>query len=126
MDKNNTRQRGYRGEDIAAQYLEEHGFRIVARNYYYDRCETDIIAEDGKYLLFAEVKTRVYGGRSPLSQRRPCLAVTEAKASNMRRSAAGFLHEHSEMTKVLFPRFEVIEVMIADGVADVRRVHMIE
>lgn len=56
MDKNNTRQRGYRGEDIAAQYLEEHGFRIVARNYYYDRCETDIIAEDGKYLLFAEVR----------------------------------------------------------------------
>ena len=126
MKENNRKATGYFGEDAASEFLCREGFRIIARNYYYDHCETDIIAEDGKYLLFAEVKTRVYRSKNGLSARRPCLAVTDAKAENMRRSAAGFLREHPDETRGLFPRFEVIEVMISDGETTIRRVHMIE
>ncbi len=126
MPKSKTKQIGNRGENLAAEHLAFQGFRIVARNYYYDHCETDIIAEDGKHLLFAEVKTRVYSGGGELSRRRPCLAVTPVKAENMRRSAAGFLREFPDVAAGLFPRFEVIEVMITGNGVEIRRVHMIE
>ncbi len=49
---------GKQGEGIAAQYLQEIGYRILERNWRYKRAEVDIIAEDGRVLVFVEVKTR--------------------------------------------------------------------
>jgi putative endonuclease len=49
---------GKRGEDLAAASLEKAGYRILERNY---RCrfgEIDIIAEEGRVLVFVEVKCR--------------------------------------------------------------------
>ncbi len=51
-------QTGKLGEDIAIDYLEKEGYRIVERNY---RCvfgEIDIVARDGKVLVFVEVRSR--------------------------------------------------------------------
>ena len=53
---------GLKGEDRAAQALEEAGMRIIARNFRSFQGEIDIIALDGETLVFAEVKTwSVYG-----------------------------------------------------------------
>lgn len=49
---------GKKGEDKAASYLLDKGYRIVARNYRYDRKEVDIIAYDGDMLVMVEVRTR--------------------------------------------------------------------
>ena len=46
------------GEDLAVQYLEGLGYTIVERNYRLRIGEIDIIARDGEYLVFVEVKTR--------------------------------------------------------------------
>jgi putative endonuclease len=46
------------GEQVAAGYLERHGFQIINRKW---RCvygEIDLIARDGATLVFAEVRTR--------------------------------------------------------------------
>ena len=51
-------QTGKLGENIAADYLEKKGYRIVQRNY---RCvfgEIDIIAIDRNVIVFIEVKSR--------------------------------------------------------------------
>lgn len=48
---------GRKGEDIAAQYLEERGYRILARNYLKAWGEIDIIGEREGILHFVEVKT---------------------------------------------------------------------
>ncbi len=49
---------GKKGEDKAASYLLDHGYRLTARNYRYDRKEIDIIAWDDEVLVIVEVRTR--------------------------------------------------------------------
>ena len=56
---------GDRGEDYTARYLEKQGFHIVERNWHSRYGEIDIIAENEKYLLFVEVKTRRAGSMVP-------------------------------------------------------------
>jgi len=62
----NRRERiGKEGERIACEYLRQHGYALIERNW---RCrfgEIDIIARDGDTLVFVEVKRRSgsgYGG----------------------------------------------------------------
>ena len=50
-------------ERVAAEYLESEGFEILEMNY---RCrigEIDIVAREGRYLVFTEVKYRTNGRR---------------------------------------------------------------
>ncbi len=56
---------GRRGEEIARQYLTDHGWKILETNWRFSRAEVDIIAKDGQTLVFVEVKTRssVYFGQ---------------------------------------------------------------
>ncbi len=49
---------GKLGEDIACDFLSKKGFEILRRNFTFRRCEIDIIARRGDWLLFIEVKTR--------------------------------------------------------------------
>ena len=54
----NTRKTGARYELLAAVHLEKCGYRIIEKNY---RCrigEIDLVACDGAYLVFVEVKYR--------------------------------------------------------------------
>jgi putative endonuclease len=49
---------GERGEDLAVRALLREGYAIVARRYRVPLGEIDIIAMDGRCLVFIEVKTR--------------------------------------------------------------------
>src|SRR3954467_10509992 len=49
---------GRRGENVAAKFLRNLGYRIIARNFRCEMGEIDIIARDGTTLVFVEVKTR--------------------------------------------------------------------
>ncbi|GAB3932751.1 YraN family protein [Larkinella terrae] len=49
---------GKRGEDEAVRYLQQKGYQILERNYRHQHAEIDLIAQKGKLLIFAEVKTR--------------------------------------------------------------------
>src|SRR4051812_21215712 len=51
---------GDRGENVAARYLRNRGFRILTRNFRCPLGEIDIVARDGQTLVFCEVKTRSY------------------------------------------------------------------
>lgn len=54
----NKREIGNKYEDMATGYLKSKGYIIVDRNYYSPRGEIDIIALDGEYTCFIEVKYR--------------------------------------------------------------------
>jgi putative endonuclease len=56
--KENRKETGRSGEDAAVQYLKKQGYSIIERNYRLRIGEIDIIARDGEYLVFIEVKTR--------------------------------------------------------------------
>lgn len=54
----NKRTEGTRFEKLARVYLEQEGFRIIGENYRCKAAEIDLIAREGKYLVFVEVKER--------------------------------------------------------------------
>lgn len=58
-----ARDLGAQGEDIAATYLESIGFKVLERNFRSRAGEIDIVARDGRTVVFVEVKTRRPGGR---------------------------------------------------------------
>ncbi len=49
---------GKTGEEIAVEYILRQGFKILYRNWRFMHKEIDIIALDGRTLVFIEVKTR--------------------------------------------------------------------
>jgi putative endonuclease len=99
---------GKQGEEIALKYLEEKGFKLVAKNYRYDRAETDLIVKDDgkKLLLFAEVKTRTSNKFAE-----PEDSISETKQYQMYKSAEGFLFEN-EQYEEYEKRFDVISIVL--------------
>ena len=58
---------GRRGEDMAAAYLEERGWTVLARNYRAGPKEIDLVAAHGGVVAFVEVKARATStGGTPL------------------------------------------------------------
>ena len=106
-------QRGALGEQAAVDYLRQHGFMIVERNYRIGRSEVDIIASRYDELHFVEVKTRKYG-----SMTAPEDALTEQKARAMRRAASAYMAQHRSMFE---PRFSLVAIeMIGERVESLR------
>ena len=97
------------GERVAADWLRAHGCRILARNFKGPRGgEVDIIARDGRLLLFVEVKTRRKDAKI-----RPLDAVDKHKQALIERGANAWLKRLR--TRQLPWRFDVIEVWAEDG-----------
>ena len=49
---------GQRGEEMAAAYLQQQGYRILERNWRCPVGELDIVAREGEILTFVEVRAR--------------------------------------------------------------------
>jgi len=49
---------GTKGEHLAADYLLKNGYKILERNYTFQKAEVDIIAQKEAILAIVEVKTR--------------------------------------------------------------------
>ena len=77
---------GLQGEKAAVKFLQEIGYRILARQHRNSFGEIDIIAESGKTTIFVEVKTRTGDGFGGLEQ-----AVTPRKLRRIRRLAGIWL-----------------------------------
>ena len=54
-------EKGKSSEDAAANFLKDKGYIILERNWRFHKNEIDIIALDGSYLVFVEVKARKSG-----------------------------------------------------------------
>ncbi len=77
------------GETVAAGFLKKKGFKILARNWRCDRGEVDLVARQGKTLVFVEVKTRRIPSPHP-----PESAVDVPKQLRLRRTGLAYLHRH--------------------------------
>jgi len=99
---------GRTGEEMARKYLEQHGFKIIKRNF---RClvgEIDLIALHHGVLVFIEVKTRtadVLG--SPLE------SVDGRKQRRVMRAAMFYLSQHRLHDHEA--RFDVVGVSMKTG-----------
>lgn len=99
----NKRQIGQLGEDVVCAYLAAHGAEILCRNFTIRGGEIDIVAKQGAFLLFVEVKTR-----RPNALVSGLAAVTPQKQQFLIRTAQAYLLQHPTD---LQPRFDVAEVI---------------
>lgn len=91
------------GEKIAARYLVNHGYRILAANFSIRYGELDLVAVKNETLIFVEVKTRV-GREFGLPEE----AVTPRKLREITSTAAYFKNLHPELPDAL--RIDVIAI----------------
>lgn len=54
----NKYKKGLFGESLACEFLKSKGYKIIERNFRIRGGEIDVIAKDGKTLVYVEVKTR--------------------------------------------------------------------
>ncbi|AUS96476.1 hypothetical protein CDQ84_07805 [Clostridium thermosuccinogenes] len=108
MDGRNKRKLGSFGEEIAADFLIKSNYKIVNRNFRIGKLgEIDIIAWDGEYICFIEVKTRrsfLYGT--------PSEAVSKSKQAVIRNLAGIYLDRYGLNDSKA--RFDVIEIIYRD------------
>jgi putative endonuclease len=100
---------GSRGERLAGIYLEKKGYRIIERNFRGRYGEVDIIARQGKVLVFVEVKTR-----SANAIATPKEAVDFRKAARIIKASQEYLLKKGciEDTSI---RFDVIGIILSEG-----------
>jgi putative endonuclease len=96
---------GEQGEIAAARFLRRLGYRIVVTRRKLRYGELDIIAVEGRTVVFVEVKTR----RSAEAVR-PALAVDALRRQRMTRAANAFLKSHGLLQRCA-ARFDIIEVV---------------
>ena len=109
---------GAMGEAAAAEWLRKKKWKILAMNY---RCrfgELDVVARDGKELVFVEVKLRRTGGYAPAAE-----YVTPAKQRKLRLAAESWLMEQDLEDPPC--RFDVAEVYLDRSGEKIERMNLI-
>ncbi len=96
------------GENIAVNYLEKNGYKVIDRNFECKQGEIDIVALDKDVIVFVEVKTRasaLYG--------LPKEAVDKTKKKHIYRSAEYYAYSHNLENEPI--RIDVIEIYKKQG-----------
>jgi putative endonuclease len=114
-----ARQRlGRAAEQLVAERLQRSGWRIVGRNVQLPSGELDLVALDGRTLVFVEVKAGRVG--AAVGPERPAHAVGRQKQRKLRRLAREWIWERRGPSGVAGYRFDVVGVSFGpDGLADI-------
>ncbi|NOT15379.1 MAG: YraN family protein [Methylotenera sp.] len=82
---------GADAEQIAATFLQKKGLKLIEKNFRCTHGEIDLIMQDGKNLVFIEVRLRTqnnFGGAGA--------SITPAKQQKLTRTAQRYLQIHGE------------------------------
>jgi putative endonuclease len=102
---------GKAGEDLACAELERRGYAILARRYRQRNGEIDIVARDGRTIVFVEVKSRGGSAFGAAAE-----AVTAPKRRRIVQIALGYLARHGLFAAPC--RFDVVSIQVGpDGPA---------
>jgi putative endonuclease len=109
-----TRQRlGRAAEGLVAARLGDAGWKIVERNARSRHGELDLVALDGRALVFVEVKAgRAGAAHGP---ERPVLSVDFRKQRRVRRLAAAWMGERRDLPRYDEIRFDAVGVTYDRG-----------
>jgi len=80
---------GRRGEEEAAKYLRSHGYRIIATRERVLRGDIDIVALDGRTVVFVEVRSR-----SGTTHGHPAETVGYQKQRRVAQLATAYIRRH--------------------------------
>jgi len=99
---------GDKGERAAVRFLKRLGYKIVAKQYRNQFGEIDVIALDGKQIVFVEVKTR-----QSTDAGQPFEAVDRRKQQKLTMLALAWLKKHKQLEQSA--RFDVVSVVWPEG-----------
>ncbi len=106
---------GRRGEELAAAHFKRLGFSLLGRNERTRYGEIDLIAFDGRTLVFAEVKTRRVDARarSPRPDQQPLVWLRPRQRIRLRKLATAWLTDAKHIRPTAHTiRFDAIGVMV--------------
>lgn len=95
---------GDQGEEIAANFLEKKGYRIIEKNWKFENLEIDLITMTEDLVVFVEVKTRkneAFGF--------PEESVTPKKSANILEAAECYLEENRIENEI---RFDIVSIIV--------------
>ncbi|MBD0380374.1 YraN family protein [Paenibacillus sedimenti] len=104
LRKDNRKQLGRLGEELAEAFLRERGYAIIERNWRCRTGEIDIIAQVDGILVFVEVRTR----RSSTSFGLAKESIDYRKQLKVRETAQFYLHRYKKHEQRV--RLDVIAV----------------
>lgn|SRR3990167_2725452 len=96
------------GEDLAADYLRKQGYKIIERNFRRGYGEIDIIAIDGKTLVFIEVKTK-----TSLAFGDPLEEIGYFKLKTLTKGVQFYKMLHPELPEQM--RIDAVSVLLIDN-----------
>ena len=85
------------GEDLAAEYLTKHGYKILDRNWRKRAGEIDIVAEKKDIIYFVEVRTK-----SSTQYGSPLESITAHKQAQIKKMALLYLQAHGGEKECVF------------------------
>lgn len=94
---------GKKAEDLAVEYLQKNSYKILVRNFRFQKAEIDIIAEKENLIVVVEVKAR-----STDAFMLPQEAVTKTKIKLIVSAANRYLEEFNKNQEV---RFDIISAL---------------
>lgn len=92
-------------EQLACDYLERAGVKLLQRHFRLGHWEIDLVCQDGSTLVFVEVKYRQhqdYGGASQ--------ALSQRQAQRLRKAAQGYLQQHKLKEQKTQCRFDLVAI----------------
>jgi putative endonuclease len=104
------RRTGAIAEDLVARRLAAVGWEIVERNALTRYGELDIVARDGRTLVFVEVKGAREGTR--FGPEKPILAIDLRKQQRVRRLATAWMAERRDQPRYAEIRFDAVGVTL--------------
>ncbi len=109
---------GRLGENLAQGFLKKKGYHILETNYRSARDEIDVIARQGNYLVFIEVRTK-----SSFQYGIPEESITVNKMRHLERAAHNYLQSHEKLDRPW--RFDLVAVEL-DASNNPVRIDLIE
>jgi putative endonuclease len=114
-----NKSKGSYGENIAADYLESKNYKIIKRNFVFGKIgEIDLIAQDGKVLVFVEVKLRTNNTFGD-----PLDSIDYRKQKNLKKTAEGYYYVNK--INDMECRFDVIVIDIRNGMENPSISHLV-
>jgi putative endonuclease len=115
--RDHRRALGRYGEKLALDHLGARGFTVLARNYRTRSGEIDLIAFDGRTLIFVEVKTHQLGRSQPPASVKPLAYLSAGQLARYRPVAQAWLDDERYTTpEPQSMRFDAIGVLVdAEG-----------
>ena len=114
----NRQEVGKLGEKLAQKFLKKRGYHIRETNFRCREGEIDIIARQGDYLVFVEVRTK-----SNLDFGTPEESITQAKKEKLIASALTYVNTHQNLLSLW--RIDVVAIEL-DAKGKTKRIELIE